>query len=396
MRSATAPPRPTRRPARPLGGFSTPDAPRKSSSSEGATEAINLVAQTFGRQHVGPGDEVLISEMEHHANLVPWQQLCRQQGARLVAAPIDDRGELRLDALESLISPRTKLIALSHVSNALGTVNPVKKVIEAAHTPRRSRADRRAQAAPHVAVDVQDLGCDFYVFSGHKVYGPMGVGVLYGRLERLESMPPWQHGGDMVDTVGLDATTFAAPPYRFEAGTPNVAGAVGLAAALEFLEGGRPPRRRRPRAGAAGSGRSPAFGDPRRAAGGRAGASGRGGLVHDRRSADVGARRLGPARRRGDRRPGGQPLLPAADGPARRLGDRPGLVRGLQRRRRRRPPRRRRPLHRGRGRRRASRSRTHRRGRLPRSRRGRPSRPPRPSCSTSSTASTTGPSGTSS
>ncbi len=203
----------------------------------GATEAINLVAQTFGRQHVGPGDEVLISEMEHHANLVPWQQLCREQGARLVAAPIDDRGELRFDVLVSLISPRTRLIALSHVSNALGTVNPVKKVIEAAHSRGVPVLIDGAQAAPHVAVDVQDLGCDFYVFSGHKVYGPMGIGVLYGRYDVLESTPPWQHGGDMVDTVGFDATTFAAPPHRFEAGTPNVAGAVGLAAALEFLEG---------------------------------------------------------------------------------------------------------------------------------------------------------------
>ncbi|APW61527.1 SufS family cysteine desulfurase [Paludisphaera borealis] len=203
----------------------------------GATEAINLVAQTFGRQHVGPGDEVLVTEMEHHANLVPWQQLCREQGARLVVAPITDKGELKLDVLESLITPRTKFVAVSHVSNALGTVNPIKRVIEAAHRRGVPVLIDGAQAAPHVPIDVQELGCDFYVFSGHKVYGPMGIGVLYGRLDVLESMPPWQHGGDMVDTVGFDATTFSGPPYRFEAGTPNVSGAVGLAAALEFLEG---------------------------------------------------------------------------------------------------------------------------------------------------------------
>jgi cysteine desulfurase/selenocysteine lyase len=203
----------------------------------GATEAINLVAQTFGRQHVGPGDEVIVTEMEHHANLVPWQQLCREQGARLVVAPITETGDLRLDALDSLITPRTKLVAVSHVSNALGTVNPIKRVIEAAHRRGVPVLIDGAQAAPHVPVDVRELGCDFYVFSGHKVYGPMGIGVLYGRLDVLESMPPWQHGGDMVDTVGFDATTFSGPPYRFEAGTPNVAGAVGLATALEFLEG---------------------------------------------------------------------------------------------------------------------------------------------------------------
>jgi cysteine desulfurase / selenocysteine lyase len=207
----------------------------------GTTEAINLVAQTFGRQHVGPGDEVLVTEMEHHANLVPWQQLCLEKGARLRAVPITEDGELRLDALDGLLTPRTKLVALSHVSNALGTVNPVKEVIEAAHRRGIPVLVDGAQAVPHVCVDVQDLGCDFYVFSGHKVYGPMGVGVLYGRLDLLESMPPWQFGGDMVDTVGFDGTTFSEPPYRFEAGTPNVAGAVGLAAALEFLEGvGRP------------------------------------------------------------------------------------------------------------------------------------------------------------
>lgn len=203
----------------------------------GATEAINLVARTFGRQVVGPGDEVLVTEMEHHANLVPWQQLCLERGARLRIWPISGRGELRLEALDGLLTPRTRIVALTHVSNALGTVNPAKLVVEAAHRRGIPVLVDGAQAAPHVALDVQDMGCDFYAFSGHKVYGPMGIGVLYGKLDLLESMPPWQFGGDMVDTVGFDKTTFADPPHRFEAGTPNVAGAVGLAAALDFLDG---------------------------------------------------------------------------------------------------------------------------------------------------------------
>ncbi len=203
----------------------------------GATEAINLVAQTYGRQHVGPGDEVLVTEMEHHANLVPWQQLCHEKGARLQAVPITDRGELRLDALEALLTPRTKLVALAHVSNALGTVNPVKEVIAAAHRRGIPVLVDGAQAVAHIPVNVQDLDCDFYAFSGHKIYGPMGIGVLYARWALLESMPPWQFGGDMVDVVGFGGTTFNEAPYRFEAGTPNVAGAVGLAAALDFIEG---------------------------------------------------------------------------------------------------------------------------------------------------------------
>lgn len=202
----------------------------------GTTEAANLLAQTFGRQNVGQGDEVLITELEHHANFVPWQQLCLEKGARLRALPINERGELQLDALDAMLTPRTKLVAIAHVSNALGTVNPVKAVVEAAHRRGIPVFIDGAQGLPHAGVDVQELGCDFYAFSGHKIYGPMGVGVLYGRLGLLESMPPWQFGGDMVHTVGFDRTTFGDPPYRFEAGTPNVAGAVGLAAALEFLE----------------------------------------------------------------------------------------------------------------------------------------------------------------
>ena len=202
----------------------------------GATEAINLVAQSFGRRNIGPGDEVLITEMEHHANLVPWQQLCLETGALLRVLPITDDGELRLDALEDYLSPRTRLVALAHVSNALGTVNPVKTVIEAARRYDIPVLVDGAQAVPHIDVDVRELDCDFYAFSGHKVYGPMGIGVLYGRLSLLEAMPPWQCGGDMVHRVEYDKTTFNDPPYRFEAGTPNVAGAVGLAAALEFLD----------------------------------------------------------------------------------------------------------------------------------------------------------------
>jgi cysteine desulfurase/selenocysteine lyase len=202
----------------------------------GATEAINLVADSFGRRNVGPGDEVLITEMEHHANLVPWQQLCLETGARLRVLPITDRGELALDVLEGLLSDRTRLVALTHVSNALGTVNPIRNVVEAARRLGIPVLVDGAQAVPHFEVDVQALDCDFYAFSGHKVYGPMGIGVLYGRLSLLEEMPPWQCGGDMVHRVEYARTTFNDPPYRFEAGTPNVAGAVGLAAALEFLE----------------------------------------------------------------------------------------------------------------------------------------------------------------
>lgn len=203
----------------------------------GATEAINLVAQSYGRQHVGPGDEVVITEMEHHANLVPWQQLCKEKGAALRVAPITDAGELRLDALEGLLTPRTKILALAQVSNALGTVNPVKEVVAMARRRGIPVLVDGAQGAPHLGVDVRDLDCDFYAFSGHKVYGPMGIGALYGRRELLEAMPPWQCGGDMVRSVTFEETTFNDLPYRFEAGTPNVSGAVGLAAALEFLEG---------------------------------------------------------------------------------------------------------------------------------------------------------------
>ena len=202
----------------------------------GTTEALNLVAFTFGRQRVGPGDEVLVSAMEHHSNIVPWQMLCEEKGARLVVAPIDDRGVLQLDELEKRIGPRTRIVSVAHVSNALGTVNPVKRVVELAHAHGVPVVVDGAQGAPHVPADVQDIGCDFYAFSGHKIYGPTGIGVLYGKAEHLEAMPPWQGGGDMILSVSFEKTLYNRPPYRFEAGTPNMAGAVGLAAALDYLD----------------------------------------------------------------------------------------------------------------------------------------------------------------
>ncbi len=202
----------------------------------GTTEAVNLVAQTFGRKNVGPGDEVLITEMEHHANIVPWQMLCEQVGATLKAVPVDANGELQLDTLDALLTPRTRLFAVTHVSNALGTVNPVKELIRRAHAKGIPVLVDGAQSVPHFRVDVRDLDADFYSFSGHKVFGPMGIGVLYGKEALLESMPPWMGGGDMILTVSLEKTVYNRLPHRFEAGTPNVAGAVGLAAALDYLE----------------------------------------------------------------------------------------------------------------------------------------------------------------
>lgn len=205
--------------------------------TRGTTESINLVAQTYARTHLREGDEVLVSAMEHHSNIVPWQMLCAQTGARLVVAPIDETGTLRIDAFERLLGPRTKLVAVTHVSNVLGTVNPIAQLTTAAHAVGARVMVDGAQAAPHLPIDVQKLDCDFYALSGHKVYGPTGIGVLYGRRELLEEMPPYQGGGDMIMSVGFDATTYAPPPHKFEAGTPNAAGAVGLAAALEFLGG---------------------------------------------------------------------------------------------------------------------------------------------------------------
>jgi len=202
----------------------------------GTTEAINLVASSFTRARVGAGDEILITAMEHHSNLVPWQMACEASGARLVVAPIDDRGELLLDELERRIGPRTRIVAVAHVSNALGTVNPVREIVEMAHAQGVPVLVDGAQGAPHMPVDVQALGCDFYAFSGHKLYGPSGIGALWGRREILEAMPPWQGGGAMIESVSFEKTTYARIPARFEAGTPNIAGAVGLAAAIDYVQ----------------------------------------------------------------------------------------------------------------------------------------------------------------
>ncbi len=202
----------------------------------GTTEALNLVAWTFGKLRVGAGDEVLVTAMEHHSNIVPWQMLCQERGARLVVAPIDDRGALRLDELEQRLSPRTRVLAVAHVSNALGTVNPVSRIVELAHARGVPVVVDGAQGAPHFPVDVQALGCDFYALSGHKMYGPTGIGVLWGKYEHLESMPPWQGGGDMILSVSFEKTVYNRAPYKFEAGTPNMAGAVGLGAAIDWLE----------------------------------------------------------------------------------------------------------------------------------------------------------------
>jgi cysteine desulfurase / selenocysteine lyase len=207
----------------------------------GATEAINLVARTFGQRHVGPGDEVLVTTLEHHSNIVPWQMLCEEKGAHLVAAPIDDDGQLPLPALDRLIGPRTRLVAVTHVSNAIGTINPVAAIAELAHARGATVLVDGAQAAAHLPIDVQALGCDFYVMSGHKCYGPTGIGLLWGRRELLDEMPPFQGGGDMVHAVSFERTSYADVPSRFEAGTPNLEGAVGLAAALDYLAGADRP-----------------------------------------------------------------------------------------------------------------------------------------------------------
>jgi cysteine desulfurase/selenocysteine lyase len=201
----------------------------------GTTEAINLVAATFGRSRVGPGDEVVISAMEHHSNIVPWQILCEQQGARLRIVPITDEGELDLDAYATLLSDRTRIVSVVHVSNVLGTVNPIEEIVRLAHRRSIPVLVDGAQAVTHRAVDVQTLGCDFYAFSGHKMLGPTGIGVLYGTSAMLESMPPYQSGGDMIRSVSFERTVYNVPPYRFEAGTPHIAGAVGLAAGIGYL-----------------------------------------------------------------------------------------------------------------------------------------------------------------
>ena len=209
--------------------------PREIVFVRGTTEAINLVAQSFVRPRLSEGDEIVISEMEHHSNIVPWQIVCEQTGARLRVLPFDDHGELLLDRLPDLLTSRTRFLSVTHISNALGTVNPVREIIEAAHASGVPVLLDGAQAVPHLPVDVRDLDCDFYAFSAHKTYGPTGIGALYGRAELLEAMPPYQGGGEMIRTVSFERTTYHEIPYKFEAGTPNIAGAIGLAAALDYL-----------------------------------------------------------------------------------------------------------------------------------------------------------------
>jgi len=203
--------------------------------TSGTTESINLVAQSFCRPKIGPGDKILITHLEHHSNIVPWQLLCEQTGAELLVAPMDDRGQLNLDALRAMLTDDVVLLAVGHVSNALGTVNPVKEIISWAKAQDITVLVDGAQGVPHMAIDVQDLGCDFYAFSGHKMFGPTGSGVLYGKESILEAMPPWQGGGDMILEVRFDTTTYNELPYKFEAGTPNISGVIGLGAAVDYI-----------------------------------------------------------------------------------------------------------------------------------------------------------------
>jgi cysteine desulfurase/selenocysteine lyase len=204
--------------------------------TRGTTEAINLVASSYGRGHLQAGDEIIVSAMEHHSNIVPWQLVCQERGAKLRVVPITDAGELRLDELEKLFSSRTKLVAVVHVSNTLGTINPVRTIIEMAHRRGVPVLVDGAQAVPHLRVDVQSLDCDFYTFSGHKLYGPTGIGVLYGKARHLELMPPYQGGGAMIRGVSFEKTTYNELPYKFEAGTPDIAGAIGLGAAVDYVQ----------------------------------------------------------------------------------------------------------------------------------------------------------------
>ncbi len=201
-----------------------------------ATESVNLVAQTWGRQNIKEGDEIIVSEMEHHCNIVPWQMLCVEKGAHLRVIPITDSGELRMGEYAALLSERTKFVGICHMSNALGTINPVKEVVRRAHELGVPVLVDAAQSAYHIPIDVQELGADFLVFSGHKLYGPTGIGVLYGKRSFLEAMPPWQGGGDMIETVSFtEGTTYNEIPYKFEAGTPHIEGAIGLGAAIDYL-----------------------------------------------------------------------------------------------------------------------------------------------------------------
>ena len=201
----------------------------------GTTEGINLVTSTWGRVNIKAGDEIIVSALEHHSNIVPWQMLCEEKGATLRVIPMNDRGELILEAYEKLLGPRTRMVAVAHVSNALGTINPVRQMIEMAHRVGSLTLIDGAQAAPHMPVDVQALDADFYTFSGHKVFGPTGIGILYGKMKLLNAMPPYQGGGDMIRSVSFEKTTYNEVPYKFEAGTPNIAGGIGMGAALDYV-----------------------------------------------------------------------------------------------------------------------------------------------------------------
>ena len=201
----------------------------------GATEGINLVSSSWGRKNVKEGDEIVISAMEHHSNIVPWQMLCEEKGAKLRVIPMNDRGELILEEYQKLLNPRTRMVAVAHVSNALGTINPVRQIIEMAHKAGALTLIDGAQAAPHMKIDVQALDADFYTMSGHKLFGPTGIGILYGKTKLLNAMPPYQGGGDMIKTVTFEKTTYNDLPYKFEAGTPNIAGGIGLGAAFDYV-----------------------------------------------------------------------------------------------------------------------------------------------------------------
>ena len=201
----------------------------------GATEGINLVAQSYGRQNVGEGDEIIISAMEHHSNIVPWQILCQERGAHLRVIPMNDDGELLMDEYEKLLGSRTKLVSVVHLSNSLGTINPIDQIIEMAHSRGVPVLVDGAQSTPHMMIDVRKMDCDFFVFSGHKLYGPTGIGALYGKAGLLEAMPPYQSGGDMIKSVTFEKTTYNSLPYKFEAGTPNIGGAIGLGAAIDYI-----------------------------------------------------------------------------------------------------------------------------------------------------------------
>lgn len=204
---------------------------------KGTTDGINLVAQSYARPNLGEGDDIIISTMEHHSNIIPWQVLCQEKGAHLRVIPISDAGELLIDEYEKLLTPRTKLVAITHVSNVLGTVNPIEQIVEIAHNRGVPVLVDGAQAVPHMAVDVQKLGCDFYVFSGHKIYGPTGIGVLYGKSELLEAMPPYQLGSEMIKSVTFEHTIYNDLPFKFEPGTPHIAGVIGMGVAIDYLNG---------------------------------------------------------------------------------------------------------------------------------------------------------------